>query len=102
MGIDDRDYMRERYRQRQGLGAGRTRWNDKKARREQLREEHGKAGPLGSASWIGGGGGNGGGGAWFDRANRRFDDQNTRYRSPPRLRANRRKSGSSCYARCQS
>lgn len=50
MGIDDRDYMRERYRQRQGLGAGRTQWNDKKARRERLREAHLKAVPLGSAS----------------------------------------------------
>jgi len=30
MGIDDRDYMRERYRQRQGLAARTTWWNDRK------------------------------------------------------------------------
>jgi hypothetical protein len=32
MGIDDRDYMRDRYRKRRGLGG--TRWNDKKGRSE--------------------------------------------------------------------
>ena len=88
MGIDDRDYMRERYRQRQGLSAGKTQWDDKKARRELIREGHQKAVPLGSASWIiGGSSGKGGGGAWFDSANRSFDYQRKRYRSPPRLRA---------------
>ena len=73
MGLDDRDYMRERYRERQGLSKNpspwsfnkaeraaaaakakqvkakpkkRTIWNDKKARREADI-------PLGSASWIG-------------------------------------------------
>lgn len=89
MGIDDRDYMRDRYRQRQGLEPGKTQWNDKKARREELRAGHKKAVPLGSASWIGGGGiggGNGHGGAWFDRANRGFDYQRNRYRPSPRLR----------------
>ena len=70
MGLDDRDYMRERYRERQGLNGNpspwsfdkaeraaakarqqkakpkKTIWNDKKARREiDL--------PPGSASWIG-------------------------------------------------
>ena len=34
MGLADRDYMKERYRERQGLGTGATVWNDKKARPE--------------------------------------------------------------------
>jgi hypothetical protein len=34
MGIDDRDYMRDRYRKRQGLDPGATQWNDRKARVE--------------------------------------------------------------------
>ncbi|KQO55070.1 hypothetical protein [Sphingomonas sp. Leaf257] len=34
MGLDDRAYMRERYRKRQGLPPERTTWNDRKARRE--------------------------------------------------------------------
>ncbi|MEP3145467.1 hypothetical protein [Qipengyuania citrea] len=72
MGLDDRDYMKERYRERQGLNKNpspwsfnkaeraaaaakarqakpkpkKTIWNDKKARREAET-------PLGSASWIG-------------------------------------------------
>ena len=76
MGIDDRDYMKERYRERQGLDKGPSRWsfnkaerdqaaanarrakaipkdtvwNDKKARREASRS---KDVPVGSASWIG-------------------------------------------------
>jgi len=33
MGIDDRDYMRGRYRERRGLWG--TRWNDRKSRVEQ-------------------------------------------------------------------
>lgn len=80
MGLDDRDYMRDRYRQRQGAAPGKTQWNDKKARQEAV--------PLGSASWIGGGGNgssSGGGGAWFDSANRGFDYQKNR--STPRPRA---------------
>lgn len=48
MGIDDRDYMRSRYRQRQGQSVGTTWWNDRKGRRE-LRDDD-KAVPLGSAS----------------------------------------------------
>lgn len=43
MGIDDRDYMRERFRKRRGLG--KTRWNSKKDRTE-LEDNT----PLGSAS----------------------------------------------------
>lgn len=79
MGIDDRDYMRERYRQRQGLGAGTTWWNDRKGRRELHGDR--KAVPLGSASWIGGGGsGTRVGGGWFDAANRGFDYQKNRHR----------------------
>jgi len=72
MGIDDRDYMRDRYRQRQGLGSGRTEWNDKKGR-EQLRDGSKKAVPLGSAGWVGG--------SWFDEVNRGQDYQRKRYRS---------------------
>ncbi|MBB3588902.1 hypothetical protein E2E30_19210 (plasmid) [Sphingomonas sp. AAP5] len=34
MGLDDRAYMRERYRKRQGFAPERTTWNDWKARRE--------------------------------------------------------------------
>lgn len=34
MGLDDRAYMRERYRKRQGFAPERTTWNDRKARRE--------------------------------------------------------------------
>ncbi|MET1081546.1 MAG: hypothetical protein ABWY12_00575 [Burkholderiales bacterium] len=47
MGLDDRDYMRERYRKRRGLSSENTRWNSKKSRVE--RDDV----PLGSASWIG-------------------------------------------------
>ncbi|NLS27460.1 hypothetical protein S2M10_24560 [Sphingomonas sp. S2M10] len=32
MGLYDRDYMRERYRQRQGLDPGKVQWNDRAAR----------------------------------------------------------------------
>ena len=69
MGIDDRGYMRERYRARQGQAGASTWWNDRKSRRELGSNE--KAVPLGSASWIGGGGsGTGSGGGWFDAADR--------------------------------
>ncbi|WP_242121233.1 hypothetical protein [Sphingomonas lacusdianchii] len=80
MGLSDRDYMRERYRQRQGLGAGKTQWNDKKARREELREGHEKAVPLGSASWVGKGG------PWFEAKDRGHDYQKQRYRPHPIVR----------------
>lgn len=43
MGLDDRDYMRERYRQRQGLDPGKTKWNDRAARVELVRGQHKKA-----------------------------------------------------------
>lgn len=82
MGIGDRDYMRERYRQRQGIGAGTTWWNEGKARRE-LRDGNDKAVPLGSASWVGG--------EWFDAVNRGQDYQKTRYR-PRRSRSRSRNS----------
>lgn len=88
MRLDDRDYMREGYRKRQGLDPGGTAWNDKKARREQASATHKKAVPLGSASWIGktidmepGSGG----GAWFAAKNRGFDYQKGRFRPPPPL-----------------
>jgi hypothetical protein len=85
MGIDDRDYMRSRYRQRQGQSAGTTWWNDRKGRRE-LRDDD-KAVPLGSASWIGGGGNGSGDGGWFDAANRSFDYQKNRHRPTRRGRS---------------
>jgi len=88
MGLDDRDYMRDRYRKRQGLDPDGTTWNDKKARRKQSRAAHKKAVPLGSASWVGktidmepGSGG----GAWFAAKNRGFDYQKGRFRPAPPL-----------------
>lgn len=62
MGLDDRDYMRERYRKRQGLGPDGTTWNDKRARREHA---------LGDD------------GAWFAAKNRGFDYRKGRYRASP-------------------
>ncbi|MDX3911614.1 MAG: hypothetical protein QHC67_17660 [Sphingobium sp.] len=53
MGLDDRDYMRARYRERRGLGA--TRWNDRKSRVEHD-------------------------GAWFAAKNRGFEYQKNRWR----------------------
>lgn len=43
MGIDDRDYMRDRYRFRQGPGGGKVSWNDSKSRCELPRGQHGMA-----------------------------------------------------------
>jgi len=86
MGIDDRDYMRERYRERQGKAASATFWNDRKSRVEQPHDKHGKAVPLGSASWIGGNGGRGGGSSWFDSAIRRFQHRHDRHRPRRRVR----------------
>ncbi|WP_235516796.1 hypothetical protein [Sphingomonas sp. Leaf28] len=63
MGIDDRDYMRERYRDRQRKASGTIIWNDRKARVEQPHDKHGKAVPLGS-----------------DTASRGFDYQKNRHR----------------------
>ena len=80
MGIDDRDYMRERNRDRHRREASDTVWNDKKARREHVHATHNKAVPLGSASWIGAGGGQGG---WFEPINRGHDYQRGRYRRSP-------------------
>ncbi|MBW6532598.1 hypothetical protein KZ820_17795 [Sphingomonas sp. RRHST34] len=89
MGLDDRDYMRERYRKRQGLDQGETTWNDKKARREQSSAGYKKAVPLGSASWISKPiktkSSGSGGGAWFAAKNRGFDYQKGRFRPPPPL-----------------
>ncbi|WJM30031.1 hypothetical protein QUC32_26990 (plasmid) [Novosphingobium resinovorum] len=63
MGIDDRDYMRDRYRKRRALGG--TRWNDKKGRSERDDDT-----PIGSASWIGKNDG-----LWFAEKNQGFDYQ---------------------------
>jgi hypothetical protein len=85
MGIDDRDYMRERYRQRQGLPPQRTTWNERKARRELEGRGYQKAVPtdrkaqsvpLGSALWISG---NGRRQSWFERKNRGQDYQRGRW-----------------------
>ncbi|WP_103727326.1 hypothetical protein [Novosphingobium sp. HII-3] len=48
MGLDDRDYMKERYRKRCSPDEGNTRWNERKSR-----VERNDGVPLGSAGWIG-------------------------------------------------
>ncbi|MGT2516817.1 hypothetical protein ACVOMT_23860 (plasmid) [Sphingomonas panni] len=92
MGIDDRDYMRERYRQRQGLPPERTTWNERKARRELEGRGYQKAVPvdrgwrsvpLGSALWISG---NGKRQSWFERKNRGHNYQRGRWRPSRRAR----------------
>lgn len=91
MGLDDRDYMRERYRKRSGLSSENTRWNNKK-----LRAERDDGFSLGSTSWIGKDPGkefemkNPGykdrpkgttrGGPWFEPKNQGFDYQKDRWR----------------------
>jgi len=86
MGIDDRDYMRDRYRQRQGLPPERTTWNERKTRRELEGrgyqkavpvDRKGRSVPLGSALWISG---NGKRQSWFERKNRGHDYQSDRWR----------------------
>lgn len=79
MGLDDRDYMRDRYRQRQGLDPGKTQWNDRAARVEMAHQKHKKAIPVG-------GGSSGGNGAWFAPKNRNFDYRTGRYRPAVSLR----------------
>ena len=85
MGIDDRDYMRERYRERQGLPLERTTWNERKARRELEGRGYqkavpidrgGRSVPLGSALWISG---NGKRLSWFERKNRGHDNHRSRW-----------------------
>jgi hypothetical protein len=73
MGLDDRDYMRERYRQRQGLDPGKTQWNDRAARVEMESGQHKKASPAG---------GSGGAGAAFAPRNRN-PDYGARHHRPP-------------------
>lgn len=104
MGLDDRDYMRDRYRRRRGHSADETRWNNKKSRVER---DDGV--PLGSASWIGkdpseaikskhpgyatakkGYKPKATGGAWFEAKNQGFDYQKNRWR-PKGARAGARK-----------
>ena len=50
MGIDDRDYMKERYWERQGKKAP-SRWSFNKAQRDEARKAD--AVPRGGASWVG-------------------------------------------------
>lgn len=69
MGLADRDYVRERYRTRQGLGSGGKKWNDGKARVEL---DDGV--PLGSASWVGQPG------PWFEAKSRGFDYRKGRWK----------------------
>ncbi|MDQ2764857.1 MAG: hypothetical protein M3Y22_15685, partial [Pseudomonadota bacterium] len=83
MGVDDRDYMRERYRDRQKREAAGIVWNDKKARREQDHADRHKVVPLGSANWISGRGGTKG--SWFEARNRGHDYQKSRHRTAPRI-----------------
>lgn len=64
MGLDDRAYMRDRYRNRQGLLPERTTWNDRKARREL------QSGPL-----------------WFDKKNGGHRHRGGRFRSSNKTRA---------------
>ena len=61
MGLADRDYMRERSRQRQGAGFDQTRWDDFKARAEHDA-------------------------TWFEPKNRGFDYQKQRWRPTPIIR----------------
>ena len=81
MELDDRDNMRARYRERQGLSG--TYWNSKKSRVEQSRADQNKDVPLGSASWIASASEKAG---WFDRINRGQDCGRGQYRSPKRAR----------------
>ena len=84
MGIDDRDYMRERYRKRQGLDPGGTTWNDRKGRLKLFRFGFRKSVPLGSASWISGTSKP----SWFEEINRGHDYQRGRWR-PARAKPDR-------------
>lgn len=65
MGLDDRDYMRDRYRKRRGLSSENTRWNNKKDRVELDAEQQ-----EGTAR----------GGPWFAPKNQGFDYQKNRWR----------------------
>lgn len=65
MGLDDRDYMRERYRKRRGLPPQDTRWNDNGARVE--RDDASSDGTTR-------------GGPWFAPKNQGFDYQKNRWR----------------------
>ncbi|MFY9352066.1 MAG: hypothetical protein WBL20_22300 [Sphingobium sp.] len=82
MGIDDRDYMRERYRQRQGLSSGGKFWGlgkgARQARADKARQS--ESVPLGSASWIDGKSRVEFTAPWFETKNRGFDYQNSRSR----------------------
>jgi hypothetical protein len=79
MGLDDRDYMRERYRQRQGVDPGKVQWNDRAARAEATHQNHKKAAPIGGGTGIGGG--------WFKPKNRNFAPRETCHQPSVVLRA---------------
>lgn len=80
MGIDDRDYMKERYRQRQGLEPGRGFWGFGKAARQARAEKarQAKAVPLGSASWVDAKSRAEFTRPWFETKNHGFDYQRSR------------------------
>lgn len=84
MGIDDRDYMRERYRQRQGLTSEKGFWGFGKAARQAraAKAKQAKSVPLGSASWVDEKSRVEFTDPWFATKNRGFDYQRskTRYR----------------------
>ena len=101
MGMDDRDYMKDRYRKRRGLPT--LKWNNPKSRVEL---DDGV--PLGSASWIGKDPGKefemkspdykarptgtARGGPWFEPKNQGFDYQKNRWRPKRKSVAAKRRS----------
>lgn len=89
MGLDDRDYMRERYRKRQGLDDGKVRWGFGKAARDAraAKARDAKSVPLGSASWIDGKSRVEFTEPWFSTKNRGHDYQKGRYRPSPGFKA---------------
>lgn len=89
MGLDDRDYMRERYRQRQGLDASKVSWLFGKAARDAraAKARNAKSVPLGSASWIDGKSRVEFIEPWFSPKNRGHDYQKGRHRPGPHLKA---------------
>lgn len=89
MGLDDRDYMRERYRKRQGLDDGKVRWGFGKAARDAraAKVRDAKSVPLGSASWIDAKSRVEFTEPWFSTKNRGHDYQKGRYRPSPRFKA---------------
>lgn len=74
MALDDRDYMRDRYRKRRGLDTSDTKWNSRKTRVERDEDV-----PLGSASWVGKDQGD-----WFTIKNPGYADRKPKNKPSPR------------------